>query len=641
MMSDTSSLDQVLETLSHAKETDHARVFKRAIQLITQAILDDCIEEAERGLRRLIHPQLDYTSAQTVMRVYRQFRGKIKENRTPIPVSVLSSSTAFQVVQLMDLFLFSAGVPVSVYEADYGVFRQEILDPASALYEHECKALFLLTSYRDLGNLPLPGDTHETAQERVQAELREWHSLWKVVHERLGCQIIQNNFEHPPHRCFANHELRHPGSLGYFIHHMNSAFYENAPAHVTIHDLDHLSALAGRWSWGDERFYHHAKMPCAPEYLVDYAHSLASLLLAQLGHAKKCLVLDLDNTLWGGVIGDDGLEGIRLGQGDAEPEAFVAFQQYVKRLQDRGVILAVCSKNDEKNALEPFEKHHEMVLRRRDISCFVANWDDKATNLRWIAQNLNIGLNSLVFVDDNPAERALVRQLAPEVTVPELPEDPSGYIHAIEQHRYFQVLSIADEDFKRTEYYRGNAERREAEAGASNVEDFLASLQMAGRIEPITPSSLERSTQLVNRSNQFNLTTRRYSSAELKSICEQSDWITRTVSLKDRFGDNGLISVLLARVDDGVMILDTWLMSCRVLKRGVEDYLLNHLVLTAREQGVTAIRGEYIPTEKNGLVRDHYEKLGFTRIREVNGRSLWELPVISSWQPRPTSIKDA
>ena len=312
---------------------------------------------------------------------------------------------------------------------------------------------------------------------------------------------------------------------------MNALLSEAAPAFVTVHDVDHLAAAWGRWIWDDARFVHQAKLPCAPEGLPDYAQSVASLIAAQMGVVKKCLVLDLDNTLWGGVVGDDGLGGIRLGQGDAEGEAFIAFQQYVKSLRQRGIILAVCSKNREETAREVFEKHTEMVLRLEDISCFVANWESKSTNLRTISSRLNIGLNSLVFVDDNPAERSIVRQLTPEVAVPELPEDVTGYIQALEQHRYFQVLNVGVEDFQRTEYYRTDGQRRQMEESAGDIESFLKSLEMIARTSPIRSDTLERSVQLISRSNQFNLTTRRYSAAEVMAIMKDRTWITRTVSL--------------------------------------------------------------------------------------------------------------
>jgi FkbH-like protein len=422
---------------------------------------------------------------------------------------------------------------------------------------------------------------------------------------------------------------------------VNLALQDVAPSFVTIHDIDQLAAAWGRVTWGDERFFHHAKLPCGPEQLVDYAHSLSSLILAQLGVVRKCLVLDLDNTLWGGVIGDDGLGGIRLGQGDPESESFVAFQRYVQALERRGVILAVCSKNTESVAREVFEKHPEMVLRLEDIACFVANWDDKATNLARIANQLNIGLNSLVFVDDNPAERAIIRRLRPDVAGPELPVDPSGYVMALEKHRFFQPLTLSAEDMQRTGYYRADAAREVAESSAEDLDGFLRTLDMSARVGPISPSTLERSVQLIHRSNQFNLTTRRHSAAEVLAMLENDFWLTRTVSLRDRFGDNGLISVLLAKKSGDTLEIDTWLMSCRVLKRGVEQFLLSHIIGVAKRRSLATIRGEYIPTAKNGLVRDHYKNLGFAQTKaDDSGRTVWELHVDQGYSPPATFIKE-
>jgi FkbH-like protein len=331
-----------------------------------------------------------------------------------------------------------------------------------------------------------------------------------------------------------------------------------------------------------------------------------------------------------------------LGQGDPEGEAFLEFQRYIKCLRQRGVILAVCSKNSEAIAQEVFEKHPESVLRLDDISSFVANWDDKAANLARIARELNIGMNSLVFVDDNPTERSIVRRLCPEVAVPEIPEDPAYYIRAIDRHRYFPALTVSSEDLQRTQFYRANASRHQLGSSAEDLNSFLASLVLVGRIEPICPASLERSAQLISRSNQFNLTTRRRSNGELLSMIADPDWLTMTVSLEDRFGDNGLISVVLAKIDRDTLAIDTWLMSCRVLKRGVEQFLLNHLVACARERGLTRVLGEFIATPKNELVRDHYAGLGFSQIGgEAPGYTVWELRLDDTWQPLPNFIREA
>jgi FkbH-like protein len=592
-------------------------------------------------LPRLIVPGLDYTTANSLHRMLGQLRRGARPHDRTARIAVLGGFTTHQLADLLDLYLAAGRIGAEIYEADYGTIRQEILDPDSGLYRFRPDFLVIATTWRDLGNRPSLTDDRAEARRKVEAEVADWASLWSAAHGRLGCQIIQNNFDAPPWRALGNLEAGHPGGFGRFVSLVNHAIQDAAPPFVTIHDLDHLAASWGRWEWGDERFYHHAKLPCSPEHLVDYAHSLASLILAQSGLGKKCLVLDLDNTLWGGVIGDDGPGGIRLGQGDPESEAYAAFQRYAQALRRRGVILAVCSKNTESIAREAFETHPEMVLRPDDISCFMVNWDDKATNLGRIAAQLNIGLNSLVFVDDNPAERSIIRRLRPEVAVPELPEDPAYYIRAIERHRYFQPVALSAEDLKRTEFYRADAARQAVESSAEDLDAFLRSLQLTARIGPIVPATLERSVQLIHRSNQFNLTTRRHSNADVLRMMEDPAWLTRTVSLRDRFGDHGLISVLLARAEGDALVIDTWLMSCRVLKRGVECFVLNHLVEAAAGLGLGRLVGDYIPTAKNALVRDHYAALGFAQAGgDESGRTRWELRIGGAWEPRPHFIQE-
>jgi FkbH-like protein len=593
-------------------------------------------------LRNTIAPDMDFTAAASASRRLVKLRRDGVRSAVSARVAVLGSTTTTQLASFLDLFLFAQNVDAEIYEAPYGLLRQEILDPSSDLYRFKPDFIFLAVTRRDLGALPALSDSPEAVEAAVDAAASEWEGLWRVAHERLGCQIIQNNFDAPPWRVFGNLEGSFASAPGAFIDRVNRELCRRAPGWVSIHDLDGLAANIGRWNWGDERFFHLAKLPCAPEHLTPYAHKVAVLIAARLGRSRKCLVLDLDNTLWGGVIGDDGLAGINIGQGDAIGEAFVAFQRYAKALAERGVILAVCSKNEDANAREPFEKHSDMVLRLEDISCFVANWEDKAANMRRIAQELNIGLDALVFVDDNPAERAIVRQLVPEVAVPELPADPADYVRAVEQHRYFEAISLGAEDFQRTDMYRANAQRRETASNIGDLDEFLRSLNMRAWIGPVGDVELDRTVQLIGKSNQFNLTTRRHSAGDVERMRSSKDWVTRFVKLEDKFGDNGLISVLLAREEGSALVIDTWLMSCRVLKRGVESFLLNNIAAAARERGLTELVGEYIPTAKNVLVKHHYEQLGFTQIQaDEDGRTLWRLPIGGDWSPLKHHIAEA
>jgi FkbH-like protein len=594
-----------------------------------------------RALRRLVSPDLDYTTASGLGRLFEQLRAKIvqdakiaqdgsEEGASRIRVAFLGNYTVYPLVGLLKLYLAAAGIAAEVHHPDYGTWRQELIDPTSDFHAEPHDFTIVSTLWSDVAHLPSPGDDRAAADAAIAAEIATWAGFWQAAQPQGG-QIVQDNFVAPANRPFGNLDGRLAGGIARYASRLNDALQDAAPPYVTLHDLASLAAEQGRRRWSDPRFFYEAKLPCAPEMLPLYAHSLAQTLLAQLGVGHKCLVLDLDNTLWGGVIGDDGLGGIAIGQGDARGEAHLAFQHYALQLKARGVLLAVCSKNTDAIAREPFEKHDGMAIRLGDIACFVANWDDKATNLRRIAAELNIGLNSLVFVDDNPVERSIVRQLVPEVAVPELPEDPAGYIEALDRMRYFETPSINREDLQRTSMMQAEAARQAVVASSgADLDSFLQSLALVATIAPVDANNLDRTVQLINRSNQFNVTTRRYSSADLLAKLDDPDWILRTVSLRDRFGDNGLIAVLIAHVDAqaGLLEIDSWLMSCRVLKRGVEDASLNHLVALARDKGLAALRGAYIPTEKNGLVRDLFASLGFTEeAGEPDGRTTWRLDV--------------
>jgi FkbH-like protein len=363
-------------------------------------------------------------------------------------------------------------------------------------------------------------------------------------------------------------------------------------------------------------------------------------MAAEQGRSYKCIALDLDNTLWDGVIGDDGLSGIGLGQGHAVGEAYVEFQRYLQNLGKRGVILAVCSKNDEVNARLPFQQHPDMVLREADISCFVANWSDKAANLRHIASTLNIGVDSIVFVDDNPFERNLVREALPSVAAPELPQDPSAYVSCLSEAGYFEALSLTDEDLVRVEQYRANADREQVRQSSTDMAGYLQALNMELTWNKVDGISLPRVVQLINKTNQFNLTTKRYSESDVRALIDDQNAVSLHLRLTDRFGDNGIIAVVIAKlVADGGLLIDSWLMSCRVLGRQVEETTLNLLAGQAKTLGAWKLIGEYIPTPKNGIVKEHYAKLGFVPTgNQPDGSSQWTLD-LNNYDERPSPIR--
>jgi FkbH-like protein len=409
---------------------------------------------------------------------------------------------------------------------------------------------------------------------------------------------------------------------------------------VDIVAIDHAVQRDGLDAWYDPALWHRSKQEITPAAGPTYGEYVARIIAARQGRSAKCLVLDLDNTLWGGVIGDDGMDGIVIGQGSALGEGFAELQAYAKELARRGVILAVSSKNDEANALEPFEKHPDMVLRRTDIAAFRADWTDKAANIRAIAQDLNIGLDSLVFLDDNPAERIQVREALPMVSVPEVPDDPAMIPHILADAGYFESLAITAEDLQRSAQYQENIAREQHRANASDLEGFLRGLAMQMVWRRFDTLGMQRIVQLINKTNQFNLTTRRYTDEDVAAILADPRAVGLQIRLLDRFGDNGIIAIIIGRMEDGATLaLDTWLMSCRVLGRQVEATTLNLIAATARAMGATTLRGQYIPTKKNGMVKDHYERLGFTTIAHTeDGGSIATLD-ISDYVPRPTFIE--
>ena len=542
----------------------------------------------------------------------------------PLRVAILASHTCDHLLPAIRVAGLGRRLALSLHVAPYGQYRQALLGGPSPLDEFAPQLIVLALDAEETA-LGLPLDAAEDAvEEAVAARAEEIVSLWRRARERFGATVVQQTVLNTAEPLFGSYEGLVSAAPFTATERLNAALRRAARREgVLLLDLDWHAARHGRERWIDRVRWHQAKQVVTPVQAPLYGDLLARVAASSVGLSRKCLVLDLDNTLWGGVIGDDGLDGIVLGQGSAAGEAYVAFQRYCRQLAARGVILAVCSKNDEANAVEAFEKHPEMVLRRGDIAAFVANWNDKAANIRDIARTLEIGLDSLVFVDDNPAERAIVRQELPMVAVPELPEDVAGYAGRVADAGYFEAAAFTADDAKRSEQYALNRERRASLGQATDMAGFLRSLGMAMQAQPISRVDLARVTQLTNKTNQFNLTTRRYTESDIERYMADPATVTLQVRLSDRFGDNGLISVLIARPDadwpEGTLLLDTWLMSCRVLGRQVEEATLEALVRAARKTGAQALIGCYRPTAKNGMVAEHYAKLGFEPVATPPG----------------------
>lgn len=558
----------------------------------------------------------------------------------PIRLALLGSCTLNHLHGAIRVAGLRRGLWVDTYEGDYGLYLQELSDPSSQLHRFRPTAILLaLDAHHLTAGVSSSMDRHD-----IDAQLREVtdriRETWRLARSAFHCPIIQQAALpiHPP--LLGNNEHRLPGSLANFISRLNAMLREMTDEEgVDLLAVDARAARDGLARWHDIGMWYRAKQEIAVPAAPLYGDLVGRLLAAKQGRSAKCLVLDLDNTVWGGVVGDEGVEGLVLGQGSALGEAFVDFQGYARELSRRGVILAVCSKNDEANAIEPFNRHPDMVLRRSDIACFVANWSDKASNIRAIAQELNIGLDSLVFVDDNPFERNLVRRELPMVAVPEVGDDPSGYIRAIADAGYFESLAVTEEDRERTSQYHGNRAREALRASTTDLRSYLRGLEMQLVWRRFDRIGLQRIVQLINKSNQFNLTTRRYTDAEILAVMADPGAIGLQLRLTDRFGDNGVIAIVIGRMRaDQDMLIDTWLMSCRVLGRQVEATTLNLLAQEARKLGARRLVGEYIPTSKNGMVKDHYARLGFTVMSTDAAGGNHNVLTLATFRPAETSI---
>lgn len=528
-------------------------------------------------------------------------------------LALVGSATFDLLVPALRAACFAAGVNAEIYQGAFNQCQQEILDPSSGLAKFGPEVVVIALDWRALG-LPDESEHAATACESVIAMFR---NLWTHCRERLGAYVIQHNVEVPSTDPYGHLSAALPAGRGRLLRQINLGLWEAAQAQagVVVLDIDQASSIFGKHAWDNAAQWHTAKQYPATEAIPFLVRHQVALLRAVLGLSCKCLVMDLDGTLWGGVVAEEGLAGIQLGSGP-DGEAFVAFQRYVKALRQRGVVLAACSKNNEEDAKLPFQAHPEMVLSLEDWAVFVANWLPKDENLRRIAQSLNLGLDSLVFVDNSPTERAWIRRQLPEVETVEMPEDPALFIQALDRPRYFEALSLTREDRFRAEAYRSNLARQELAAGTTNLDEFLAGLAMRVELRPFEEANIPRITQLINKTNQFNLTTRRLTENQVRALMNRPDCYTQSMRLCDRFGDNGLTGVLVALPEHDTLRIDLWLMSCRVLGRRVEEVMLASLVEYGRVHGFRQLRGEYIRTPKNAVVRDLFDRLHFARVQE-------------------------
>jgi FkbH-like protein len=540
-------------------------------------------------------------------------------------VAVLGEPTVDAIASAAAVALVGEGVVTELYVAPFGVLQQEILDPASGLYRFAPDLVLLV---------PLPAVAERPGDAAPATAADEWAEIWRVVAERVSnVRIVQHLHEVPALEPVGVAERRVAWSAASATTAINEALLERAPQFVHLLDLDALAARVGRLAWFDPRLWYSGKLPFAPKFLADYTAALAAAFRRALGRSKKALVVDLDNTLWGGVIGDDGLEGIKLGPGDPLGEAYADFCAYVQGLGRRGVILGVCSKNDRDTAAAVFAQHPHMPLKLDDFAAFVCNWNDKASNLRAIAERLNIDVSAIVYADDNPFECGLVQREIPAIQTVELSGDPASFRGRIDALRAFEIERLLAADLGRAASYRAREAAESLRTSAASLDDYLSGLEMRGRAWLARGEDIARLAQMESKTNQFNLSTRRLSEHAIETMAGSASHVVLAVSLADKFTDHGLVAYMAAEQSGSQLTITDWLMSCRVFARGLEQYTFLQLLDLAVGRGIDVVRAAYSPTPKNRVIEGLLASLGFVCVGAAP-EGPWEFRVADSPRPR-------
>ena len=555
-------------------------------------------------------------------------------------IAILGGSTTDEIKNMLELFLLNNGIKPQFYESEYNQFWQDAMFENKELEQFKPDIIFIHTTNRNITNYPEIGNSIVEVEELLDKEFKKYKNMWMSLWQKYNCPIIQNNFEYPFYRILGNKDATANYGKVNFITKLNLKFaeYAESTANFYINDINYQSAMYGLEKWEDQFYWYMYKYALAVPAIPHLAFNVANIIKAIYGKNKKGLVLDLDNTLWGGVVGDDGVENISVGQETSQGQAYSEFQDYLKQLKKIGVILNVNSKNDEKNAIAGLN-HPDGTLKPDDFIVIKANWEPKSKNMMEIANELNLGVDSLVFIDDNPAERAIVNQQVPNVVTP-IMEKPEKYIETIDRAGFFEVTNLSKDDIKKSEMYKENAERNKVMASFENYEDYLKSLKMHAKIEHFIPMYMARIAQLTNKSNQFNLTTKRYTQAEIENVAEDKNYITLYGKLEDTFGDNGVVSVVIGHILGKILEIDLWIMSCRVLKRDMEFAMMDVLVDKVKKAGIETIKGFYYPTAKNAMVKEFYKLQGFNKISEDQaGNTVWELDLKQEYNNKNKFIK--
>lgn len=560
----------------------------------------------------------------------------LKKPSQTLRVALIGGATLYPLQELVEHLFWLSDVQAEFFQGKFDNYHFEIMEDGSDLYAFRPEVIFVVPNASRVSYTGKLTDKPEVIREAATQIVEELISLATQAHQKTNAQVILANFIPSCGFDLGQMRLKSLASDWAFKRLVNQELGLKAPAFLHVCDFDLLSSRRGILNSQDLRAWYESKQPGSPDFLVDIAKEIVHTALSLNRPSKKVLVLDADNTLWGGIIGEDGMDGIALGDTTAKGQAFKFFQNYILSLKKRGILLALCSKNEESVAREVFQKHPEMLLKESDFVSFKANWKPKPENIREIAAELNLGLESFVFVDDSPGEIEIVNQWTPEVSTLLLSDDPASYVQELQDTRFFETRSLTEEDEKRTDQYQGMRKSRDGSHGS--LEEYLESLEMGAEISAFTQENIPRIAQLINKSNQFNLTTQRMTESDVAKLVQNPDYFTWTVRLKDRFVDHGLISIVIGKKESQSVIIETWLMSCRVLQRQVEFSLLNEIVESTLAKGFETIQGKYIPSPKNGIVAQHYDKLGFKFRSENNGTKNYILE-LNHYEPCKTKIE--
>lgn len=554
-------------------------------------------------------------------------------------LAVLGGSTTHDIIRILELFLLDQGIEPEFYESEYGQYFQDAMFDNPRLKEFAPDIIYVHTSSRNIISWPEVTDRKEQVDALLAEQFGHFTMMWERLREQYHCPVIQNNFEYPFYRLLGNKDASDIHGHIRFLTRLNEQFYQYAESHGSfyINDINYMSASYGLDKWADPFYWHMYKYCMCMQAIPEFAFNLSHIVKAIFGKNRKALVLDLDNTLWGGIVGDDGPENLEIGQETSLGQVYAEFQDYIKKQKDIGVMLNVNSKNEEENALMGLN-HPSGILRPEDFLLIKANWEPKSKNMTDIAAGLNILPDSLVFVDDNPAEQEIVRMQVPGTAVPAI-GSPEQYIRILDHSGFFEVTELSEDDRKRNEMYRANLMREKQQESFADYGSYLLSLGMKGTIRAFEPVYMARIAQLTNKSNQFNLTTKRYTQDEIEQAAGDASTITLYGRLQDKFGDNGVVSVVIGHRTEDILHLDLWLMSCRVLKRDMEYAMMDRLVEECQKAGIREIAGYYYKTAKNGMVKDFYGLQGFAKTGEdETGNSVWRFVIPEEYEKKNTVI---